>query len=82
MELTPQKQSCGREAEYRGGGAPQNRGEGEELVLSSWEVSHTPYAPRPLPRVTDHLFAVLRRQARKLYPSHKETEAQRSRGTV
>ena len=44
-------------------GAPQNRGEGEELVLSSWEVSHAPYAPRPTPRVTDRLFAVSRRQA-------------------
>lgn len=28
-------------------GAPQNRGEGEKLVLSSWEVSHVPYAPPP-----------------------------------
>lgn len=44
-------------------GAPQNRGEGEELVLSSWEVSHAPYAPHPPPRVTDRLFAVSRRQA-------------------
>ena len=41
-------------------GAPQNRGEGEELVLSSWEVSHAPYAPLPPPRVTDRLFAVSR----------------------
>lgn len=49
-------------------GAPQNRGEGEKLVLSFWEVSHVPYAPRPLPRVTDHLFAVLRKQARKPVP--------------
>lgn len=59
MELTPQKQSCGREAEYREE-EPTEQGGGEELVLSSWEVSHTPCAPRPPARVTDHLFAVLR----------------------
>lgn len=74
MEINPSETKLWEEKLNTGEEAPQNRE--EELVLSSWEVNHAPYAPPPLPRVTDHLLAVLRRQARKLYPSHKETEAQ------